>query len=174
MSVRVRRASERDAGAIAGIHVRAWHAAYRGLVPDEVLERFSVERWERTWHGILGDAAGRSFTLIAELENRAVGFCAVSTPSRDEDAGERTAEVAATYVEPDRWRHGIGTALMAAALDELRRGDWQEVTLWVFAANDQAQAFYRRFGLETDGAEREHEPTEQLAVCMRAELRGER
>jgi GNAT superfamily N-acetyltransferase len=171
MTVTVRNATERDAGAIAGVHVRAWHVAYRGVVPDEVLERFTVERSEATWHGILGDEAGRSFTLIAEVADQPVGFCAASTPSRDDDAGGRTAEVAATYVEPHRWRQGVGTALMAATLDELRRGQWQDVTLWVFSANDQAQAFYRRFGFEADGAERKHEPTGQLALRMRAELR---
>ena len=137
--VTVRRAGADDARAIAAIHVRAWRVAYRGLVPDAVLSGLSVKRRERAWRELLDDEADRSFTLVAELAGRVAGFCSVATPSRDEDAGERTAEVAAVYVDPDRWGRGVGGALLATAMKDLARGGWDEATLWVFARNQRAR-----------------------------------
>ncbi len=45
----VRAASSSDARAIAAVHVRAGQVAYRGLLPDELLDRLSVEDREGSW-----------------------------------------------------------------------------------------------------------------------------
>ena len=47
----VRRAEKDDVPAIAGVHVRAWRTAYRGLVHDAVLDDLSVAERERMWSG---------------------------------------------------------------------------------------------------------------------------
>jgi GNAT superfamily N-acetyltransferase len=170
--VTVRRAVRSDARQIAEVHVRAWRAAYRGLLPDEVLDGLSVEDRERSWRELLSDPDGRSFTLVAAGGEPGVeGFCAVAVPSRDHDADALTAEVAATYVAPGRWRTGIGSALLRTALEELRSGGWREVTLWVFAENDRARSFYAKFGFEADGAERRHKWSgRQIEMRLRAGL----
>jgi GNAT superfamily N-acetyltransferase len=99
-----------------------------------------------------------------------VGFCSIATPSRDEDATEDTCEVTAIYVAPSAWRAGTGRALLSAALDEVRQSDWREVTLWVFAANAGARAFYDGFGFVPDGAETHHQPSGQTEIRLRAPL----
>ena len=65
----------------------------------------------------------------------------------------------ALYIEPSRWRAGVGRALLAEALARLRAAEWSEVTLWVLAGNSPARAFYERFGFAADGAEVEHVPS---------------
>ena len=170
--VTVRRAEPRDAAGIAGVHVRSWQVAYRGLLSDERLDGLSVEEREQRWAGVLGEGDGDSFTLVADLDDRVAGFCSVAAPSRDTDAGERTAEVGAIYVEPQLWRRGIGTALLAAAVDELRRGGWHEATLWVFAENAVARGFYARFGFAPDGSAATHETGGPAVLRLRATLRG--
>ena len=40
--MRLRAASPGDAAAIAQVHVAAWHAAYRGLIPDSYLAETPV------------------------------------------------------------------------------------------------------------------------------------
>lgn len=169
MDVEVRRAVPEDAAAIAAIHVRSSEVAYRGLLPDEVLARHSVEQRERFWRETLtgGDAPA---VFVAERDGAVVGFCAVAAPSRDEDAGDNVAELVAIYVNPDVWRAGVGGALMDVALDELRRGGWRSVTLWVLAENGPARTFYSRFGFEPDGAETVHERSGQEEIRLRALL----
>jgi RimJ/RimL family protein N-acetyltransferase len=63
--------------------------------------------------------------------------------------------------------------LLGAALDELRRDGDQEVTLWVFAANERARSFYRRFGFVPDGHETRRDWTAgRLEVRLRTRLAG--
>jgi GNAT superfamily N-acetyltransferase len=148
----VRRAVEADAGVIAGIHVRGRRAAYRGLVPDALLDGLSIERREHGWRGLIGAARGPSVTLVGEVDGEPAGFCSVAAPTRDVDAPPWTAEIAAIYVEPARWRAGVGGALLDRALGDLAADGWRRATLRVLARNGPAGAFYRRFAFEPDGA----------------------
>lgn len=148
----VRGAEERDVAAIAGVHVRAWRAAYRGLVRDAVLDNLSVAERERMWAGLVPSRDDAHVTIVAEIDGAVVGFCSVAAPSRDPDAPKGTAEIPAIYVEPDRRRGGVGAALMDAALVALEATGWRRVTLWVVATNANAKAFYARFGFLPDGA----------------------
>lgn len=166
----MRRATPADAAAIAGVHVRAWQIAYQGIVPDEVLDGLSLAQRESTWQTLLERNAEGAFTLVAERDDHVVGFCSMLAPSRDEDAGARTCEVAAIYVEPDLWRKGVGSALLVTALQEAGAAGWDDVTLWMFAANEDALAFYRRFAFAADGAETWHERSGQKEVRLRAPI----
>jgi ribosomal protein S18 acetylase RimI-like enzyme len=139
---RVRPAAPPDADAIAAVWVRSWQTAYRGLVPDAVLDALSLDERRGLWRDRL--ARGEP-ALVAELDGAVAGYCRVLCPSRDEDAGEGVAEIASLYVHPSR--RGIGSALLRAALQGRR-----EVTLWVFTENHAARAFYARFGFAPDGA----------------------
>ncbi len=165
----VRPATPDDAAAIAGVHVRSWQMAYRGVVPDAILERLSVEQRRRTWSELLEDRHG-AFTLVADRGGEVVGFCSMAIPSRDDDAGEATCEVGAIYVEPTLWRAGVGARLLETALDTVRDSGWREVTLWVFAANASARAFYESFGFASDGAEMHHQSSGQTEIRLRASL----
>jgi ribosomal protein S18 acetylase RimI-like enzyme len=162
----IRRAAAADAPAIARVHVASWQVAYRGMVPDALLDELSVERRERGWRERLGRADdGASFTLVAERDGAVAGFCSIAAPSRDGDAGERTAEVAAIYVEPAHWRSGVGATLLGEALDVLRADGFADVTLWVLEANARGRAFYERLGFAADGA------TQDLAELAAREVR---
>jgi ribosomal protein S18 acetylase RimI-like enzyme len=155
MQPTIRDATPQDARAIAAIGVDGWRVGYRGLVPDEDLAGISLDGREARWAEILaGDA---SWTFVAEVGGEVAAFCSVARPSRDEDAGPRTAEIAALYVAPERWRTGLGSVLLDAAIAELEAGPWTEVTLWVFAANLRGRAFYDAHGFDVaDEAVNEH------------------
>lgn len=86
------------------------------------------------------------------------GFCAVMRPARD---GSASLELAALYVDPSRWRGGLGRALVSAALPPEA-----DVSLWVFAANERARGFYQAQGFTEDGAEAVDPATGVLEVRM--------
>jgi ribosomal protein S18 acetylase RimI-like enzyme len=148
----VRPAEKGDILAIAGVHVRAWRAAYRGLVHDAVLDDLTVAEREQMWNALVPSRDDAHVTIVAEIDGEVVGFCSVTAPSRDADAPEGTAEIPAIYVEPDRRRGGIGAALLDAALVALEAAGWRRVTLWVIATNAAARAFYAHYGFAPDGA----------------------
>src|SRR5512134_2056154 len=98
MTVRIREADPKDAEAIAGIHVRSWQVAYRGLLTDEYLDGLSVEERLEQHRGALS-APGEHRTWVAYEDDAVVGF-AVTDPSQDADVDERTGELYALYLEP--------------------------------------------------------------------------
>jgi GNAT superfamily N-acetyltransferase len=91
--------------------------------------------------------------MMAEEEGEALGYC-TSGETRDPDAPAEVGEVRTLFVAPGAWRQGVGTALMAAALADLRERGYSEVTVWSFADNERANRFYERHGFALDGAER--------------------
>jgi GNAT superfamily N-acetyltransferase len=155
MSVIVRRATVRDAPELARVHVASWLGAYRGLLPDEVLDRLSVEGRTEQWRDWLRPGGDRPLTLLAEAE-RALGFASLAIPP-PEDEGEPSdvGMIPALYVEPEAWGRGAGAALLAAAVDELRSAGCREGILWMLEGNDRADRFYLRQGWRRDGARRE-------------------
>jgi ribosomal protein S18 acetylase RimI-like enzyme len=146
----VRPATLDDAYAIADIHVRSWRAAYRGLLPDDVLARLSVERREAMWRTAVGspDVA----VLVADRDGVVVGFVEVGATHDLEADPTTTGEVIAIYAHPDVYGQGVGRRLMEGAVDELGRRGFVRATLWVFASNDRARRFYDRVGWRLDGA----------------------
>lgn len=169
--MRVRSAAPADAPAIAGVHVRSWQAGYRGLMPDELLDGLSAADREPMWREAVSGEVDTAAVFVAERDGELVGFCALSEPSRDEDAGERVAEIGAIYVDPAAWRAGAGRALMEAALSHLRCGGWEEATLWVLRDNRGALEFYARFGFAPDGAEQLYGRSGTTGIRLRRSLR---
>ena len=94
--------------------------------------------------------------LVADDGGELTGFtgCGVS---RDSDAGPEVGEIWSFFVAADRWRAGVGRALMAAALDDLRLRGYSEATVWSFDLNVRANAFYDAAGFARDGATRTEE-----------------
>jgi ribosomal protein S18 acetylase RimI-like enzyme len=146
----VRTATTSDAPTIAHIHVETWRVAYRGQMPDAVLDALDVGRRTAFWEERLTQMRGAVF--VAEDGGRIMGFCDL-IPSRDKDADPRAvAEIAAIYVLSQHWRKGAGRALCDRALAEARRQGYTVVTLWVLASNGGARRFYEAMGFGRDGA----------------------
>jgi GrpB-like predicted nucleotidyltransferase (UPF0157 family)/ribosomal protein S18 acetylase RimI-like enzyme len=171
VSATVRRARSDDAAGIAEVHVHAWQAAYRGLLPDPLLDGLSVSEREESWRSLL-EEEGDWLTFVAEDgAGGLAGFCSAAIPNQDQETGEGTAEIGAIYVDPGRWREGIGGALLSAALAALRERGWREVVLWVLPENRAALAFYDRFGFAIEvGVEKREERSGRLVVRLRADL----
>jgi ribosomal protein S18 acetylase RimI-like enzyme len=168
--IEVFRADGQDAPGVAAVHARAWEAQYRELFPELADAAPSLDDRMNRWSELLGGDHEKAYTLIAERGGKVVGFCSLATPSRDGEPGERVAEIAAFYVDPQRWRGGIGTALVKQAVKELREERWQSVTLWVLADNTAARTFYAKFGFQHDGVEGPDQLTDRPKVRLRAKL----
>jgi len=94
--------------------------------------------------------------LLAEEDGELLGFTACGE-SRDPDVSAAVGEVRTMFVASSGWGRGVGTALMAAALDDLRARGRSEATVWSFADNERANRFYQSRGFSPDGTERTEE-----------------
>lgn len=140
----IRWASVADAGGMALVHAGSWEAAYRGLMPDEVIDRLTVDVRTAGWSRALTDPEPRTAAFVAEHGGQLVGLSWVG-PTRDDDLdNEKVGEVLAIYVLPDHWGHGHGKDLMARSLDWLRSAGFSAAMLWVLDTNTIGRAFCER------------------------------
>jgi L-amino acid N-acyltransferase YncA len=152
----IRAVGRADVRAVAEIHVAGWRWAYRGMVADELLDSLSVERREEGWRrGLARRAAGEDFPRmwVADLEGRVIGFAAAG-PTEDADAAEPTGEVYAIYLQPAVVGTGVGRALFAHTVADLRSLAFAQATLWVLEDNARTRRFYEIAGWRPDGTTR--------------------
>ena len=148
----LRPATPDDARTMAAVHIAAWRAAYRGLVPESVLTAFDRDRRTARFRKFLVSGAGD--TYIIESDNEPVGHLTIG-PCRDADLDERTvAEIWGIYLAPEHWRRGIGTQVCRRAERFLRALGFGPIVLWVFEGNASARRFYEAMGYAPDGATR--------------------
>ncbi len=139
-----------DARGIAEVHVASWRAAYRGLLPQVLLDGLSVERRAEGWRENLRRGGGNETWVAVGAAQRVLGFVSVGR-SRDDDAADSVGELLAIYLRPELWGAGVGGGLHAAALTTLSRR-FDEATLWVLDGNSRARGFYERHGWCRDGS----------------------
>jgi ribosomal protein S18 acetylase RimI-like enzyme len=147
--VAVRPATASDAERIARIHVEAWQTAYRGLVPQSILDGLSIERRSEFWSRRLL-VPGETRTWLGEQDGEIVGFAATARPSNPELPPD-TAEVESIYLLAPSRGLGLGRLLLKTATCDLVERGFASAVLWVFTANDRARRFYEAAGWHPDG-----------------------
>lgn len=153
--VRVREPDPGDSGGIGRVHVRAWQAAYPGIMATSFLDRLDEQAWGRAWRQRLDDrAAGRGEPgvelLVAEHPaDGSVAGIATLGPERDGD-GTR-GELWMINVDPDAWGLSVGSALLAEVEARLAARGFAQASLWVVAGNARARRFYQARGWSPDG-----------------------
>lgn len=146
----IRRAQVNDAPQLARIHVAAWQVAYRGVVPDSILQGFTYQKREAAFRQSL--AANLEETYLAEDGANALGILTIGA-CRDADLDvNSTGEIWGIYIAPDYWRRGIGTWLVHEAEHMLQARGYREVVLWVLEDNTEARRFYEAMSFHSDGA----------------------
>ena len=164
--IEIRQASHDDCPRIAEIQVAGWKAAYRGIPPDDFLNRLDRKSRVVTWEQFVRDRFGD--LLVVQVDGALSGFCHL-IPSRDCD-GDRASEIAAIYIDPPVWRNGYGKTLIAEACKRSKEQNRGELTLWVLEENSVGRRFYEAMGFFPDGAMK----TDQGPDCTLHEVRYRR
>lgn len=139
-AMELRLAIPADSLAVARVHVRAWQAGYRGLLPDGYLDGLRPE--DRAARYTFGRSDGPR-TTVAVVGGAIAGFATI-----------QGSELCALHVDPDAWSSGVGRALIARARADLAATGVVEAHLWLLAGNARAQRFYERDGWASDGIRR--------------------
>lgn len=152
---------------MAGVTLRAMH--WRDLDAVVALERllFPEDAWSPdTFRSELAGVPRRRHYLVAVADGAAgaeqvVGYGGLA-------AGRSEGDVQTLAVHPDRWGAGLGSALLAALLEEAARRGCDQVFLEVRVDNERAQRLYRRFGFEPVRVRRHYyQPSGADALVMR-------
>lgn len=146
----VRLANLNDSLQIAKIYVGTWQCAYRGQMPDDFLDKLSVEKRKKRWEEILKDPNTKSKTYVAQLGNQVIGFASFG-PSRDEDMTKEVGELWGIYIDAGCMNKGVGSALMKEGLNNLRELGYKKATLWVLTFNEKSRSWYEHKGWKVEG-----------------------
>ena len=137
--VGIRFASITDAPAVAQIHAESWRRHYRGMYADHYLDGDLYAERLATWSKRLRGDGPLTFTLMAEVEGKPVGFGHVVL-----DADPRWgALVDNLHVVGSIQGKGVGSVLLAeiaTVVNDRRPGS--PMYLWVLERNQPAQGFY--------------------------------
>jgi ribosomal protein S18 acetylase RimI-like enzyme len=156
----VREACIDDLAAIADVFLACWHGTYQDVLPAVVVELHDQRSARALWGRILRHPRAQQTVLVLEriepassIVSRPGQVMGVIRAGRDSDQ-PTVGHVYSLYVHPDAQHAGAGTRLLQTVTDCFFMNGLVEATLWVFAANSRARAFYARLGWLPDGAER--------------------
>jgi ribosomal protein S18 acetylase RimI-like enzyme len=141
----VRTATPADVPRIAALQLRAWQETYGALVPQAVIDSFSVQRRAEQWqrHLVSEDDLAR-LELVEDAAGRLVGFGATAAPQ--EGALGWDAELVALYLLDEAKRRGLGRRLLVPLLAHVADAGSSSVGFWVLCQNLAARAFYAHLG----------------------------
>ena len=147
----IRLATLDDVEALSVLHVRAWQSAYRGLLPDDLLDGISLEEWTKRRRRYMEQPASPLTRIWLRVGARGLIGFSIAGPCRDEDLPAGAAgEIYAMYLEPAAVGLGHGRALMEHSLRVLHEQGFGEVALWVLEQNARARRFYELAGFRLD------------------------
>ncbi len=137
----IRKAEAKDAQRAAEINVVGWHTAYKGLVPDDFLEKLQVteKRIERFKETILNQ---KNICFVAELNGQVIGYL---FGGKNKEAANIPVEyeVYGLYINPSFQRQGVGRLLLQHFKTKIKNAPF---FLHALKGNVKAMTFYTKVG----------------------------
>lgn len=141
---RLRRAQPEDAQGIAQAHIESWQAAYRELMPPEVVASHSVQSRTAQWLQWLEDPGQKSIWVV-EYNREIQGFVA-GGPTRGKWIEYCPGEIYALYLRPACFGQGLGAQLFRHMQADLVAQGFASQWVWVLTDNAPARRFYEKMG----------------------------
>lgn len=150
---RIRRATSEDAAAIASVRIDTWRSAYRGILPDALLDGLDPVDSTASWRRGLETVSPDRVAYVTEVSGKVVGFVTAG-PERSRNA-TYPGEVYALYVRDLYQGRGIGRGLVRVAAAELVRRGLSPILIWTLRDNPRSRAWYEALGGTVAGEKRE-------------------
>lgn len=142
----VRRAIEEDLPGLRAVYLRAWRAAYEGVLPPDALEEQAAIREEFDWPR--GTAAPEAEVLVAV--DRAGSVLGVVQADEVVPSPRDLPEITMLYVDPEAWGTGVSVALLSAGVAWIAGRGHAAARLRVVETQTRARRFYEREGWTRD------------------------
>ena len=138
-----RKATLKDAVAIANLHAESWCNTYRGMMSDAYLDGDVFTERQTHWQKRFDAPTENQYVLVAENEGQLLGFVCVYGA----DDAKWGSLIDNLHVRPDLKRQSIGKQLIQKAMVWAQeKYPNQGIYLWVFEANMPSRGFYEAMG----------------------------
>ena len=147
MGIIIRNALSEDACSLADCHISCWQSAYKGIVPDDFLEKMLIEKDQRVerYRKVLSAPGDCEYYCVMYAETM-IGFLIIH---------KNDGDIWAIYLIEEFWGKGYGKEMMDFAVNELKRIGHKEILIWVFEDNHRARGFYEKYGFGFEGTKKE-------------------
>jgi RimJ/RimL family protein N-acetyltransferase len=149
--VEIRWANYNDCHNLGFVHSESYRSTYKGIMPDDFLDNFTVEKREQYYQKSLSDGIEKIALIF--VDKKAIG-CIVVGECRDDDLDDMYGEFLGIYLLKDYWGNGFGKRLINWGIDRIKEFGYFKASLWVLKENTNARRFYEHLGFIFDGTER--------------------
>jgi len=142
--MKIRKANIQDAQSIGKVHVDSWRTTYKGILPDDFLNRLSYEQRTELWKNNISDAT--NYVLVAENEQgEIIGFATSSTRKRNSVVN--STDLTSIYLLEQYHGKGIGKQLLKEIFTYCNQKGYEKVFVEVLAEN-KTRYFYEYYGAQ--------------------------
>ena len=138
----IRIATDEDCRSLATLKRVVWETTYRGIYPDEKLDKYDIDLNENKFKNMIKQKSQKLFVVLNESE--IIGYMSCGKIMRPFD--EHTHDIGLLYLAKEYQGKGIGLDLFQFAKMELKN---QGVTEFIVSCNKYnlpAQHFYKKMG----------------------------
>ena len=138
----IRIATDEDCRSLATLKRRVWETTYRGIYPDEKLDKYDIDLNENKFKNMIKQKSQKLFVVLNESE--IIGYMSCGKIMRPFD--DHTHDIGLLYLAKEYQGKGIGLDLFQFAKMELKN---QGVTEFIVSCNKYnlpAQHFYKKMG----------------------------
>lgn len=140
MNIRI--ATNEDCRSLAILKRRIWETTYRGIYPDEKLDKYDIDLNENKFKDMIKQQSQKLIVVLNDSE--IIGYMSYGKILRGFD--EHTHDIGLLYLEKEYQGKGIGLDLFQFAKNELKN---QGVTEFIVSCNKynlSSQQFYKKMG----------------------------
>jgi ribosomal protein S18 acetylase RimI-like enzyme len=130
-----------DAPKVAEVQIVSWQKAYSSILPEAYLTSMDAKKRSFTWKQGL-ELNPDVVRLVLVKNNLVVGLACGLENRFPELLNEVESELWAIYLDPDVWFRGLGSRLIVAFKDEMKKLGFKKMSVWVLKDNVLAQNFY--------------------------------
>jgi ribosomal protein S18 acetylase RimI-like enzyme len=141
MILSIREMKITDTSQVADISMRAWQSAYKGIMPDSILDNIDVKKREENWANGFTSLPDLIRTVAVDDTDTVLGY---TTGSSCRDIkGPGNGELWAIYVDPKFVGKGIGKILLNDFKERMKKAGFLKMYVWVLKDNYHARNFYK-------------------------------
>ena len=144
----IRKVMHGDEKALAYVQTESWKAAFKDLIPEDVLVRSTdLNKATAMYQRLLDMGKGNGYILEIDGKPHCIAWW---DASREKDMAG-FAELICIHSLKDNWHKGYGKMMMKQILDDIKSSGYSKVMLWVFDNNLRAIKFYEAHGFAASG-----------------------
>lgn len=139
----IRKMTKNDCKEVTHVITVSWNEAYKGIVPNEILDNMYLNEKERTNKSINRFNENDNHQFVLEVDNKIVGYMNVGLT--DDTEYDNCGEIHAIYIINGYKGNGFGKEMVEAGIKELKSMNCNKMLIGCLVGNP-TNDFYKHIG----------------------------